>query len=96
MDKNLFNTNTIKVKKQQDNVSSTHDVLEYVYKAMDEKGYDPVDHLVGYILSEDPTYITSNNNARSVIGKLERYDLIEELVSYYINHNIKKGGKKSK
>ena len=95
MDKNsLFNTNTIKVRKQQDNVGTPHEVLEYVYKAMDEKGYDPVDQLVGYFLSEDPTYITSKKNARTVIAKLERYDLIEELVSFYINHSIK--GKKIK
>lgn len=94
MDKNLFNTNTIKARKQQDDVGTPHEILEYVYKAMDEKGYDPVDQLVGYFLSDDPTYITSNKNARNVIGKLERYDLIEELVSFYIDHSIR--GKKIK
>ncbi len=93
--KDLFNTtNTIKVRKQQEHVGSTHDVLAHVCNAMIEKGYDPVDHLVGYFLSEDPTYITSNKNARTMIGKLERYDLIEELVSFYIEHSIK--GKKIK
>lgn len=94
MDKNLFNTNTIKARKQQDSVGTPHEILDYVYKAMDEKGYDPVDQLVGYFLSEDPTYITSNKNARSMIGKLERYDLLEELISFYIEHSIK--GKKIK
>lgn len=94
MDKNLFNTNTIKARKQQESVGTPHEVLDYVCKAMDEKGYDPVDQLVGYFLSEDPTYITSNKNARSVIGKLERYELLEELVSFYIDHSIR--GKKIK
>lgn len=93
MDKNLFNT--IKYRKQQDAVSTPHDVLEYTYNAMLEKGYDPVDQLVGYFLSEDPTYITSHANARTVMCKLERYDLLEELVSSYIEHNLKKN-KKSK
>ena len=94
MDKNLFDT--IKYRKQQDAVNTPHDVLEYVYNAMNEKGYDPVDQFVGYFLSEDPTYITSYGNARNIICKMERYDLIEELVSFYIDHNFKKGAKKLK
>lgn len=94
MDKNLFNT--IKYRKQPDAVSTPHDVLEYVYNAMLEKGYDSVDQLVGYFLSEDPTYITSHANARTIMCKLERYDLLEELVSSYIEHNLRKNSKKSK
>lgn len=94
MGKNLYDT--IKYHKQQDVVNTPHDVLEYVYNAMLAKGYDPVDQLVGYFLSEDPTYVTSYDNARNVICKLERYDLIEELVSFYIDHNLKKNGKKLK
>ncbi len=91
-EKSLFDT--IKFKKEQDSAKTPHDVLEYAYNAMVEKGYDPVDQFVGYFLSEDPTYITSNRNARNVVTKMERYDLVEELVSFYISHNIKKGGKK--
>ena len=94
MNKNLMNT--IKYRKQPDTVNTPHDVLEYVYNAMLEKGDDPVDQLVGYFLSEDPTYMTSHANARTIICKLERYDLIEELVSFYIEHNLKKDSKKLK
>ncbi len=83
---------TIKYRKTEESEMTPHEALEYVYKSLTEKGYDPVDQFVGYFLSEDPTYITSYNNARNVIGKVERYDLLEELVSFYIDHNLK--GKK--
>ena len=63
---------------------SAHQVLMSVYAAMTEKGYDPVDQIVGYLLSGDPTYITSHNNARSLIRTLERDELMDELVSSYI------------
>ena len=55
-----------------------------VYEAMREKGYDPVNQIVGYLLSGDPTYITSHNNARYLISRIQRDDLIEELVRYYV------------
>lgn len=63
---------------------SPHDTLLAVYGAMREKGYDPVNQIVGYLLSGDPTYITSHNNARYLISRIERDDLIEELVRYYV------------
>lgn len=63
---------------------SPHDTLLAVYDAMREKGYDPVNQIVGYLLSGDPTYITSYNNARYLISRIERDDLIEELVRYYV------------
>ncbi len=55
-----------------------------VYEAMQEKGYDPVNQIVGYLLSGDPTYITSYNNARYLISRVERDELIEELVRHYV------------
>ena len=63
-------------------------ILASVYQALQEKGYNPINQIVGYILSGDPTYITSHNNARSLIRKLERDELLEELVDSYIKNNI--------
>ena len=60
-------------------------VLEAVYEALTEKGYNPVNQIVGYIMSGDPTYITSHKNARSMIMKVERDELVEELLTEYIN-----------
>ncbi|MBQ7278681.1 MAG: IreB family regulatory phosphoprotein [Clostridia bacterium] len=60
------------------------EVLMTVYAAMKEKGYDPVDQIVGYLLSGDPTYITSHNNARYLILRVERDELLEELVRFYV------------
>ena len=62
-------------------------VLESVYEAMVEKGYNPVNQIVGYIMSGDPTYITSHNNARSLIMKVERDELVEEMFIEYIKAN---------
>jgi len=64
-------------------------ILTAVYDALVEKGYNPVNQIVGYILSEDPTYITSHNNARSLVRRLERDELLEELVNSYIKNNIR-------
>ena len=57
-----------------------------VYNALKEKGYNPINQMVGYILSEDPTYITTHNNARSLIRKVDRDTLLKTLVKYYINN----------
>ena len=62
-------------------------VLELVYGALTEKGYNPVNQIVGYIMSGDPTYITSYNNARSLIMKVERDELVEEMLQEYIASN---------
>ncbi len=62
-------------------------VLSSVYEALTEKGYNPVNQIVGYIMSGDPTYITSHNNARSLIMKVERDELVEELLTQYIKNN---------
>ena len=64
------------------------DILNQVYQAMTEKGYTPVNQIVGYIMSGDPTYITSHNNARSLIMKVERDELVEELLKVYIEAKL--------
>ena len=60
------------------------EILTIVYDALDERGYNAIDQMVGYILSGDPSYITSHNNARNVIGRIERDDLVEELIKAYL------------
>lgn len=64
----------------------TKAILKEVYKALDEKGYNPIDQLVGYLLSEDPTYITTYNNARSLIRRIDRDELLQELLIDYIKN----------
>jgi len=64
----------------------THEVLSTVYEALRVKGYNPVNQIVGYILSEDPTYITNYNGARSLICRLDRDELLQELVTAYLNN----------
>jgi uncharacterized protein (UPF0297 family) len=64
------------------------DVLGVVYRSLSEKGYNPLNQIVGYIMSGDPTYITSHNNARSLIMKVERDELVEELLAEYIRNNF--------
>ena len=65
------------------------DILEIVYEALSEKGYNPVNQIVGYIMSGDPTYVTSYKNARYLIMKVERDELLEELLKNYIEVNLK-------
>ena len=67
--------------------STVREVLSSVYAALTEKGYNPVNQIVGYIMSGDPTYITSHMNARSLIMKVERDELVEELLKTYIDAN---------
>jgi uncharacterized protein (UPF0297 family) len=62
-----------------------HDIVQQVYVALKEKGYNPINQLVGYILSEDPTYITTHNNARALIRKVDRDDLLQSLVRSYLD-----------
>ena len=64
------------------------DILEIVYNALVEKGYNPVNQIVGYIMSGDPTYITSYNGARSLVMKVERDAIVEELLKAYIRHEL--------
>ena len=62
-----------------------HEIVQQVYDALKEKGYNPVNQLVGYILSEDPTYITTYKNARSMIRKVDRDDLLQAMLRSYLN-----------
>ena len=64
------------------------DILEIVYNALVEKGYNPVNQIVGYIMSGDPTHITSYNGARSLVMKVERDEIVEELLKAYIRHEL--------
>lgn len=81
---NLSNTQYFKVKTQPE--VQVKEVLDVVYTAMEEKGYNPVNQIVGYIMSGDPTYITSYKGARSMIMKVERDELVEELLKEYIKN----------
>ena len=83
--KNMTNTQFFQVESGPQ--ISAKDILEIVYKALSEKGYNPVNQIVGYIMSGDPTYITSHNGARSLIMKMERDELVEEMLKTYIEHN---------
>ena len=83
--KNMTNTQFFQVESGPQ--ISAKDILEIVYKALSEKGYNLVNQIVGYIMSGDPTYITSHNGARSLIMKMEGDELVEEMLKTYIEHN---------
>jgi len=72
----------------EEETSAVRLVLENVYAALREKGYNPINQLVGYFLSGDPAFITSHNNARSAIRKLERDEVLEELLRAYLEKNL--------
>ena len=80
----MADDNTHLFNKQVENPVSVEEILEQVYLKKKKKGYDPVNQMVGYIMSGDPTYITSHNNARSLIMKVERDELVEEVIRYFI------------
>ncbi len=83
--KSIDSTQMFKVEKEPE--TGVKVVLSTVYEALTEKGYNPISQIVGYIMSGDPTYITSHNNARSLIMKVERDELVEELLKQYIRSN---------
>lgn len=76
---------TVKFRVDKDTGADTREILIEVSEALSEKGYNPINQIVGYLLSGDPAYITSHNNARNLIRKLERDELLEELLKNYIN-----------
>ena len=82
----LGNTQHFRVQTEQD--TGVKIVLSTVYEALTEKGYNPVNQIVGYIMSGDPTYITSHNGARSLIMRVERDEIIEVLLEDYIQNNF--------
>ena len=75
---------TLKFTVASDDKENMRRILRSVYDALTEKGYNPINQIVGYLLTEDPTYITNYNNARSMICKLDRDELLQELVQYYL------------
>ncbi len=76
--------NTIKFVVPDESAAEMKQILTSVYRSLSEKGYNPINQIVGYLLSEDPTYITNFNNARSLICKIDRDDLLQELVRHYL------------
>ena len=76
--------NTIKFTVPGDDKDNMHRILRNVFDALNEKGYNPINQIVGYLLTEDPTYITNYNNARSMICKLDRDELLQDLVRCYL------------
>ncbi len=79
--------NTIKFVVPDDKSTQAKMILKSVYASLSEKGYNPINQIVGYLLSEDPTYITNYNNARSLICKLDRDELLQDLVRHYLFHD---------
>ena len=75
---------TMKLNVEHDAKADAREIMDSVYNALKEKGYSPVSQIVGYFLSGDPTYITSHNNARSLIRKLERDEILEEVIKSYL------------
>ncbi len=84
-DTDLGNTRYFRVEQDSDN--EVKRILTAVYEALTEKGYDPVSQIVGYVMSGDPTYITSHKNARGMIMRVERDELVEEMLKEYIRAN---------
>ena len=76
-------TMTFKIGNENDDIMK--ETLTQVFDALQEKGYNPIDQIVGYILSEDPTYITTHNNARSLIRRIDRDELLAEMVKSYLS-----------
>jgi uncharacterized protein (UPF0297 family) len=78
----------------KDEIPQAKDIIDRVYAALTDQGYNPVNQIVGYIMSGDPTYITSHNGARSLIMKVERDEILEVLLQNYIDTNFKDGNSK--
>ncbi len=78
--------NTQYFKVQVEPETQVQDILAAVFEALSEKGYNPVNQIVGYVMSGDPTYITGHKNARSLIMKVERDEIVEELLTFYIKN----------
>lgn len=76
---------TVSFKREREGEERIKEVLESVYKSLEEKGYNPVNQMVGYMISGDPAYITSHNDARSLICKVDRDEIMEVLVKEYLN-----------
>ena len=80
----MTDKDTVKFTVPSDDKENMRRILRNVYEALTEKGYNPVNQIVGYLLTEDPTYITNYNNARALIRKLDRDEMLQELVKQYL------------
>ena len=80
----MISDETVSFKLEKDKNIKAREILREVYRALEEKGYNPINQIVGYILSGDPTYITSHNDARNLIRQVERDELLEKMVKNYI------------
>ena len=78
-------SNTAKFEYNTESMNKAREILSQVYQSLQEKGYNPNTQLIGYLLSGDPTYITNYNNARSLIRKIERDELLEEILNVYLD-----------
>lgn len=79
-----MDNNTMKFRAVGEEQNHVREIIRVVYEALQVKGYNPISQIVGFLMSGDPTYITSHNNARSLIGRLERDEIIEEIVTEYL------------
>lgn len=82
-------TETISFSAEELRRENIREVLKHVEKALNERGYNAINQLAGYLISNDPAYISSHNNARSVIQSIERHEVIEELVRFYLEEHDK-------
>ena len=80
----MISDETVSFKVEKDKNIKAREILKDVYRALEEKGYNPINQIVGYILSGDPTYINSHNDARNMIRQVERDELLEKMVKNYI------------
>ena len=89
MDNNMDNNEnkTMKFEVPKEVMTEPKEILLYIYKALKEKDYEPVNQIIGYILSGDPTYITSHKDARTIIKQIERDEILEEILRDYLKHN---------
>ena len=84
MDRNNSSAQTMAFAPVKEQPDTPESILMRVYSALKAKGYDPINQLVGYLISGDPTYITSYGDARSLICRMERDEILEEIISYYV------------
>ncbi|MDQ2087290.1 IreB family regulatory phosphoprotein [Herbivorax sp. ANBcel31] len=90
----MANSETVMFNVDKEKYNEARELLFSVYKALKEKGYNPINQIVGYILSGDPTYITNHLDARSIIRKLERDEILEEILRFYLEESNDKSSEK--
>lgn len=87
----MANSETMMFNVENEKENEAREIILSVYKALKEKGYNPINQIVGYILSGDPTYITNHQDARSIIRRLERDELLEEILRFYLEEKGNRG-----